>query len=43
MTIEIGPSEPDGASCSRSITKKPRQVSVAASACPAAIPARIHR
>src|SRR6266567_6304460 len=42
MTIEIGPSEPDGARCSRSITKKPRQVRVAACAWPAATPAKIH-
>ena len=42
ITIAIGPSEPHGVKCSRSITKKPRQVSVAAWAWPATTPAMIH-
>ena len=42
ITIEIGPSEPEGARCSRSMMKKPRQVRVAAWAWPAATPAMIH-
>src|SRR5260221_6993629 len=42
ITIEIGPSEPDAVRCSRSITKKPIQVKVAACAWPATTPAVIH-
>jgi hypothetical protein len=41
MTIAIGPSEPRGVRFSRSITKKPMQVSAAACAWPAVTPARI--
>ena len=43
MTIEMGISEPLGGSASRSMMKKPRQVSVAAWAWPATIPAVIQR
>ena len=42
MTIAIEVSDPWGASPSRSMMKKPRQVRVAAWAWPAATPARIH-
>ena len=42
MTMAIDDSDPCGSRLSRSITKKPMQVSVAACACPAATPAKIH-
>ena len=42
MTIEIGPSDPEGGRCRRSMTKKPRQVRIAAWAWPATTPAIIH-
>ena len=42
MTIEIGISAPLGGRFSRSMMKKPRQVSVAACAWPASTPATIH-
>ena len=43
MTIAIGASAPRGCSASRSMTKKPRQVRVAAWAWPATTPATIQR
>ena len=42
ITIAIGPSEPEAGKFSRSMTKKPMQVRVAAWAWPATTPATIH-